>query len=48
VTQRVRAGDHTIVLASPETGDHQIDENATPLVYHAGRYAYLGPANRAA
>jgi len=48
VTQRVEAGDHTIVLASPETGDHQVDESATPLVYHAGKYAHLGRANRAA
>jgi flavin reductase (DIM6/NTAB) family NADH-FMN oxidoreductase RutF len=48
VTQRVEAGDHTIVLATPQTGDHQVDESATPLVYHAGRYAHLGPVNKAA
>lgn len=48
VTQRVEAGDHTIVLATPETGDHRIDESATPLVYHAGRYAHLNSAIRAA
>jgi flavin reductase (DIM6/NTAB) family NADH-FMN oxidoreductase RutF len=44
VTQRVPAGDHTIVLASPQTGHHHLDESATPLVYHAGRYAHLRPA----
>jgi flavin reductase (DIM6/NTAB) family NADH-FMN oxidoreductase RutF len=41
VTQRVPAGDHTIVLASPQTGHHHLDESATPLVYHAGEYAHL-------
>jgi flavin reductase (DIM6/NTAB) family NADH-FMN oxidoreductase RutF len=48
VTRRVEAGDHTIVLASPQGGEHRVDESATPLVYHAGGYAHLGPANRAA
>jgi flavin reductase (DIM6/NTAB) family NADH-FMN oxidoreductase RutF len=43
VVQRVRAGDHEIVLAAPETGHHHVDESATPLVYHAGRYAQLDP-----
>ncbi|WP_045746821.1 MULTISPECIES: flavin reductase family protein [Actinoplanes] len=41
VVDRVAAGDHTIVLASPERGDHHVDESETPLVYHAGRYAGL-------
>jgi flavin reductase (DIM6/NTAB) family NADH-FMN oxidoreductase RutF len=44
VTQRVPAGDHTIVLATPETGEHRPDESATPLVYHAGAYKHLRPA----
>jgi flavin reductase (DIM6/NTAB) family NADH-FMN oxidoreductase RutF len=39
--QRVEAGDHTIVLAAPQAGDHLADENVTPLVYHAGAYAHL-------
>lgn len=43
VVQRVEAGDHSIVLATPETGHHVVDEDATPLVYHAGRYAQLDP-----
>jgi flavin reductase (DIM6/NTAB) family NADH-FMN oxidoreductase RutF len=41
VQQRVEAGDHTIVLASPEIGEHHADEEIAPLVYHAGRYAEL-------
>jgi flavin reductase (DIM6/NTAB) family NADH-FMN oxidoreductase RutF len=41
VQQRVVAGDHTIVLASPEIGEHHADEEIAPLVYHAGRYAAL-------
>ena len=41
VVQRVPAGDHSIVLAAPETGDHAVDESETPLVYHAGAYAQL-------
>ena len=41
VTQRVEAGDHTIVLATPEAGEHHADEDATPLVYHSGAYAHL-------
>jgi flavin reductase (DIM6/NTAB) family NADH-FMN oxidoreductase RutF len=44
VTQRVQAGDHTIVLATPESGDLHVDESATPLVYHAGAYVHLRPA----
>jgi flavin reductase (DIM6/NTAB) family NADH-FMN oxidoreductase RutF len=41
VTQRVTAGDHTIVLASPEIGSLHDDLSATPLVYHDGSYAHL-------
>jgi flavin reductase (DIM6/NTAB) family NADH-FMN oxidoreductase RutF len=41
VTRRVEAGDHTIVLAAPETGEHHADAEVAPLVYHAGRYAEL-------
>ena len=41
VQQRVEAGDHTIVLASPEIGEHHAEEAIAPLVYHAGRYAEL-------
>jgi flavin reductase (DIM6/NTAB) family NADH-FMN oxidoreductase RutF len=41
VVQRVEAGDHTIVLASPEEGRHHDDHTVTPLVYHDGRYANL-------
>jgi flavin reductase (DIM6/NTAB) family NADH-FMN oxidoreductase RutF len=41
VVQHVQAGDHSIVLASPEVGEHHADEDATPLVYHAGSYAHL-------
>jgi flavin reductase (DIM6/NTAB) family NADH-FMN oxidoreductase RutF len=43
VTQRVEAGDHTIVLATPESGEYALDETETPLVYHAGAYAHLNP-----
>ena len=42
VTQRVEAGDHTIVLATPELGEHHADASVTPLVYHAGSYVHLG------
>jgi flavin reductase (DIM6/NTAB) family NADH-FMN oxidoreductase RutF len=45
VTQRVQAGDHTIVLATPEIGEHHADEGIAPLVYHAGRYAALRRAS---
>ncbi|MEU4242347.1 flavin reductase family protein [Actinoplanes sp. NPDC026619] len=38
VARRVRAGDHTIVLATPISGDSHADPAATPLVYHAGEY----------
>ncbi len=41
VVERVRAGDHTIVLAAPIEGHHVEDELAPPLVYHAGRYGTL-------
>jgi flavin reductase (DIM6/NTAB) family NADH-FMN oxidoreductase RutF len=41
VTRRIEAGDHTIVLAAPEIGEHHADERVAPLVYHAGRYAEL-------
>jgi flavin reductase (DIM6/NTAB) family NADH-FMN oxidoreductase RutF len=41
IFQRVEAGDHTIVLATPEVGEHHADEEIAPLVYHAGRYAGL-------
>ena len=41
VVDRVRAGDHTIVLASPLTGEHGLGEASAPLVYHSGRYAAL-------
>jgi flavin reductase (DIM6/NTAB) family NADH-FMN oxidoreductase RutF len=41
VTQRVEAGDHTIVLATPAQGEHHEDASVTPLVYHDGRYAHL-------
>ncbi|GAA0453162.1 flavin-dependent reductase [Paractinoplanes deccanensis] len=44
VEQRVEAGDHTIVLATPEHGWHHEDRSATPLVYHDGRYTQLGHA----
>jgi flavin reductase (DIM6/NTAB) family NADH-FMN oxidoreductase RutF len=38
VVRRVAAGDHTIVLCEPESGEHEPDERAAPLVYHAGEY----------
>jgi flavin reductase (DIM6/NTAB) family NADH-FMN oxidoreductase RutF len=41
VVRRVRAGDHTIVLAAPETGAVHDDRTATPLVYHDGSYTHL-------
>jgi len=41
VFRRVRAGDHTIVLATPFAGDIHDDPRATPLVYHDGGYAHL-------
>ena len=41
VSRKVEAGDHTIVLATPETGEHHADSDVTPLVYHDGRYAAL-------
>ncbi|MDI6101224.1 flavin reductase family protein [Actinoplanes sp. NEAU-A12] len=41
VVGRVQAGDHTIVLASPETGVVHDDHAATPLVYHDGSYTHL-------
>ena len=42
VAQRVEAGDHTIVLATPELGEQHADDTVTPLVYHAGSYVHLG------
>ena len=39
--RRVRAGDHSIVLATPETGVHHQDLAVAPLVYHDGHYAHL-------
>jgi flavin reductase (DIM6/NTAB) family NADH-FMN oxidoreductase RutF len=42
VTRRVEAGDHTIVLATPELGEQHADASVTPLVYHAGSYVHLG------
>jgi flavin reductase (DIM6/NTAB) family NADH-FMN oxidoreductase RutF len=44
VVRRVEAGDHSIVLASPEIGEHLEDLDATPLVYHDGHYAHLRKA----
>jgi flavin reductase (DIM6/NTAB) family NADH-FMN oxidoreductase RutF len=41
VYQRVEAGDHSIVLATPEIGEHLPDLDVAPLVYHDGRYAAL-------
>ncbi|GAA0555484.1 flavin reductase family protein [Paractinoplanes ferrugineus] len=41
VVRRVEAGDHSIVLAAPETGDHHEDLSVAPLVYHDGHYAHL-------
>jgi flavin reductase (DIM6/NTAB) family NADH-FMN oxidoreductase RutF len=41
VHRRIKAGDHTIVLAAPLTGEHEADLDVAPLVYHAGRYAEL-------
>ena len=41
VSRRVRAGDHTIVLATPIAGTVHDDPGATPLVYHHGAYARL-------
>jgi flavin reductase (DIM6/NTAB) family NADH-FMN oxidoreductase RutF len=45
VVRRVEAGDHTIVLATPEEGRHHDDVTATPLVYHDGHYAHLQQAS---
>jgi flavin reductase (DIM6/NTAB) family NADH-FMN oxidoreductase RutF len=47
VFQRVKAGDHTIVLATPEVGEHHADLAVAPLVYHDGRYAALHHAEAA-
>ncbi|WP_433794681.1 flavin reductase family protein [Actinoplanes sp. CA-252034] len=44
VVDRVVAGDHTIVLASPLTGEHGLGEASAPLVYHSGRYVALNQA----
>jgi flavin reductase (DIM6/NTAB) family NADH-FMN oxidoreductase RutF len=44
IDRRVRAGDHTIVLATPIAGDLHGDAAATPLVYHDGAYTHLPAA----
>jgi flavin reductase (DIM6/NTAB) family NADH-FMN oxidoreductase RutF len=44
VTQRVEAGDHTIVLAAPGPGHHLVDEGTPPLLYHDGAYSRLHEA----
>jgi len=41
VVRRVPAGDHTIILAAPVSGEVHADETTRPLVYHAGRYTTL-------
>ncbi|MGK5683402.1 flavin reductase family protein [Actinoplanes sp. URMC 104] len=41
VFRRVRAGDHTIVLATPIAGEMHGDDTAQPLVYHDGGYTRL-------
>jgi flavin reductase (DIM6/NTAB) family NADH-FMN oxidoreductase RutF len=41
VADRVPAGDHTIILASPHTGSGSTLLDAGPLLYHAGRYLSL-------
>jgi len=41
VVRRVEAGDHSIVLATPEVGWHHEDLSVAPLVYHDGQYAHL-------
>lgn len=38
VTERITAGDHTIVLAEPLVARHT---DGAPLLYHDGRYTYL-------
>jgi len=42
VVRRMPAGDHTIVLCAVESGEHGPDEQAAPLVYHAGQYLAPG------
>jgi flavin reductase (DIM6/NTAB) family NADH-FMN oxidoreductase RutF len=37
VVDRVAAGDHAIVLAEPVVAEH-VDHEASPLLYHMGRY----------
>jgi flavin reductase (DIM6/NTAB) family NADH-FMN oxidoreductase RutF len=37
VVERVRAGDHAIVLAEPVDGE-QLADSGAPLLYHDGRY----------
>ncbi|HEY0001580.1 MAG TPA: flavin reductase family protein [Actinoplanes sp.] len=44
VFRRVAAGDHTIVLATPESGSVHQSLEAQPLVYHDGTYNQLHPA----
>jgi flavin reductase (DIM6/NTAB) family NADH-FMN oxidoreductase RutF len=41
VVQRVPAGDHTIVLAEPVYGQHEVDDAHPPLFYHMGRYGVI-------
>ncbi|WP_432988231.1 flavin reductase family protein [Dactylosporangium sp. CA-233914] len=38
---QIEAGDHIIVVASPVHAEHHDDAEATPLVYHEGRYTAL-------
>ena len=42
VVQHVPAGDHVLVLA--EVAEARIDDSGSPLIYHAGSYASVGPA----
>jgi flavin reductase (DIM6/NTAB) family NADH-FMN oxidoreductase RutF len=41
VFKQVAAGDHTIVLATPESGSVHQNLEAEPLVYHDGTYNHL-------
>ncbi|WP_170216219.1 flavin reductase family protein [Asanoa ferruginea] len=38
VDRRVPAGDHTLLLCAVESGEHWHEEDAEPLIYHAGDY----------
>jgi flavin reductase (DIM6/NTAB) family NADH-FMN oxidoreductase RutF len=44
IVRRIPAGDHTIILAAPVSGEVHVDETTRPLVYHAGRYTTLDPS----